>query len=395
MASDEVALGPLLLQGDHSAVAYRNIRITSYNKLRPELVGLKYTLYKGKYDNEPNYGKLPPETAGTSGILSSNISSLENEFLIRYTGILQVHEPGEYKFNINVPGGSGAIKLNNKVAVPMSAKSGSGTISLQSGNNHFELIYSKHDAEGKPGLSLTVAGPGIREHTISDANVTSHQVIDPILIHAPGNTTLRSFMDFSESTRVTHAVNVGSPQQIHYTYDMDHGMIVHVWRGGFLDATPMWHSRGDGSSRPAGALQRFDKIVPAIKMLNNLDIAWSTDTAGSGFMPKGYTMDEAKRPIFKYLVYNTTVNDAIRVRDDGHGLSREILVEGPSDNLFFLLAEAKDIEELSEGLYLLNDKSYYIRIDNAGGEKSLIRSSASGKELLIPIKNKIAYSILF
>jgi hypothetical protein len=395
MASDEVALGPLLLQGDHGAVAYRNIRITSYNKPRPDLVGLKYTVYKGNYRTEPNYGKLPSEAAGTSDILSSNISSLENEFSIRYTGILQVHEPGEYKFNINVPGGSGAIKLNNKVAVPMSAKSGSGTIRLQTGNNHFELIYSKHDAEGQPGLSLTVAGPGMREYTISDANVTSHQAPDPILIHAPVNTTLRCFMDFSESTRITHAVNVGSPQQVHYTYDMDNGMIVQVWRGGFLDATPMWHSRGDGSSRPAGSLQRFDRIVPAIRRLNNPNIAWSADTVGSSFKQKGYTMDEAKRPIFKYSVYNTLLTDASRVIDDGHGLSREISVEGPSDDLFFLLAEAKDIEELSEGLYLLNDKSYYIRIDNAGGEKSLIRSSATGKELLIPIKNKIAYSILF
>jgi hypothetical protein len=270
---------------------------------------------------------------------------LENEFSIRYTGILQVHEPGEYKFNINVPGGSGAIKLNNKVAVPMSAKSGSGTIRLQTGNNHFELIYSKHDAEGQPGLSLTVAGPGMREYTISDANVTSHQALDPILIHAPVNTTLRSFMDFSESTRITHAVNVGSPQQVHYTYDMDNGMIVQVWRGGFLDATPMWHSRGDGSSRPAGSLQRFDKIVPAIKKVKQSRHCLERRYCGLSFKPKGYTMDEAKRPYSNIRFTTHWLTDASRVIDDGHGLSREISVEGPSDNLFFLLAEAKDIEE--------------------------------------------------
>jgi hypothetical protein len=328
-------------------------------------------------------------------MLSSNISSLENDFLIRYTGILRVKEPGEYQFNLSVPGGSGAIKLNNKVAIPITAKSGTGTVSLQPGDTSFELIYSKHDAERKPGLSLTVSGPGMREYIMSDVNVTSHQAVDPILIHAPVNTTLRSFMDFSEGTRITHAANVGSPQQVHYTYDMNNGMIIQVWRGSFLDATPMWHSRGDGSSRPAGALQRFEKIVPAIKKLNSPDLVWSADTLGSGFKPKGYAMDAAKRPVFRYSVYNTLVSDASRVMDNGNGLYREISVEGPTDKLFFHLAAAKNIEVISDGLYLLDDKSYFIRIDNAGGEKPVIRSSASGKELLIPIKNKIAYSILF
>jgi hypothetical protein len=395
MAADEVASGPLLLQGDHGAVAYRNIRITYYNKSQPELVGLKYTVYKGKYENEPDYGKIPPEATGSSGLLSSNISSLENEFLIRYIGILRVKEPGEFRFNMNVPGGSGAIKLNNKVVVPISAKSGTGTVSLESGDTPFELIYSKYESQAKPALSLTLTGPGLREYTISDENVTSSQAFDPIFVHAPVNTTLRSFMDFSADYRITHAVNVGSPQQVHYTYDMDNGMIVQVWRGDFLDATPMWHSRGDGSSKPAGTLQRFEKIVPAIKKLNSPDLTWSADTAGSSFKPKGYAMDAAKRPVFRYSIYNTLITDATRVMGNGTGIYREIVIEKPGDKLYFHLAEAKNIEMISEGLYLLNDKSYYLRVDNAGGEKPLIRNSATGKELLLPIKNKITYSILF
>ena len=42
-------------------------------------------------------------------------------------------------------------------------------------------------------------------------------------------------------------MNVGSNKGLHYTYDMDHGNMVQLWRGEFLDATPMWHDRGDGS----------------------------------------------------------------------------------------------------------------------------------------------------
>jgi hypothetical protein len=394
MASDEVALGPLLLQGDHGAVAFRNIRITNFNKPRPELKGLKYTVYKGKYLSEPDYAKLPPEAAGSSGILSSNISSLDNEFLIRYTGNLNVKEPGEYKFDLSASGGSSSLKLNNKVAVH-TEKIGSGTVNLTTGDTPFELVYSKHNAYNKTGLGLTVSGPGMREFILSDANVASPQAVDPILIHAPVNTTLRSFVDFAPGVRITHAVNVGSPQQVHYTYDMDNGTIVQFWRGGFLDATPMWHSRGDGSSRPAGALQRLEKIVPAINNLNSPDLAWPTDTSGTGFKLKGYALDAAKCPTFRYSVFNTMVSDASRVMDGGQGLSREISIVGGAEKLYHKLADAKNIEIISDNLYLLNDKSYFIRIDNADGEKPIIRNSTIGKELLLPIKSKIAYSILF
>jgi hypothetical protein len=99
---------------------------------------------------------------------------------------------------------------------------------------------------------------------LSDANVSNNDPVDPILINATSNTILRSFSDLPGGIRVTHGVNVGSPEQVHYTYDLDKGMIVQIWRGGFLDATPMWHDRGDGSSRPAGSVQYLGKPVPGI-----------------------------------------------------------------------------------------------------------------------------------
>lgn len=395
MENNEVTTGPLRIQGDHGAAAFRNIRLTNYDKPRPELLNLKYTLYKGKYEDEPDYKKLPPEAEGTSVILSSNISNVANEFLIRYTGTLRVKEPGEYRFNLSVPGGRGAMRLNNKAVVPVGARRGTGTITLPAGDIPFELLYSKFVDFAKPALGLAVAGPGVREYVISDENVSSNDPVDPILIHAPLNTILRSFMDLSDSIRVTHAVNVGSSQQVHYTYDMDNGAIVQVWRGDFLDATPMWHSRGDGSSRPVGMVQRFGKPVPAIKMLSTPDAAWSADTTGSNYRPKGYILDEAKRPVFRYLLQNTMVTDATRVLDNGGGLHREITLQNGIPNLFFRLAQAATIEAPSDGLYLLNDKSYYIRIEDAGGAKPVIRDAAGGKELLIPIQSKLVYSILF
>ena len=392
----EVPQGPLRLQGDHGPVAFRNIKITAYDKPRPELLNLKYTVYKGKYDADQDYKNVPPEAQGNTAILSSNVSSIPNEFLIRYTGTIRVKEAGDYTFNLNTAGGNGAMKISDQVVaqVGQGRGRGRGKVTLPAGDHPFELLYSKFLDYAKPGLGLAVVGPGIREYIVSDANIVSNDPVDPILINAPVNTILRSFADI-DTVRVTHAVNVGSAQQVHYTYDMDKGMIVQLWRGGFLDATPMWHSRGDGSSRPTGMVQRFGLPLPAIESLASPDAAWSADTTGSGFRPKGYIMDKNDQPTFRYQIYNTTVNDQTRVLPNAQGIHREISIQNPTANLFVRLAEANSIETVSEGLYLLNDKSYYLRIDDAGNAKPVIRNANGRKELIIPIQNKITYSILF
>lgn len=395
IGTGEVPLGPLRFQGDHGPVAFRNIKITTYDKPRPELINLKYSIYKGKYESEPDYKKLPPEAEGTSVILSSNVNTIPNEFLIRYTGTLSVKEPGEYNFNLSTAGGRGVMKIKDQAVITVGGQGkGTGKVTLPAGEHPFELLYSKFVDFAKPALGLAIAGPGIREYVLSDANVVTGEVVDPILINAPVNTILRSFVDI-DTIRVTHAVNVGSPQQVHYTYDLDKGMIVQVWRGNFLDATPMWHSRGDGSSRAVGMVQKFGKPMFTVERLSSPDAAWSSDTAGTGYRAKGYKLDDSDRPAFRYQIYNAMVNDVTRVLPDNHGIRREISIQNPTAGLYVRLAAANDIETVSDRLYLLNDKSYYLRIDDAGNAKPVIRNAGGHKELIVPIQNKVTYSILF
>jgi hypothetical protein len=394
LGNNEVPLGPLRLQGDHGPVAFRNIKITAYDKPRPELLDLKYAVYKGKYEKAPDYNKLPPDAEGTSVILSSNVSNVDNEFFIRYTGTLRVREAGEYNFNLNLQGGTGSMTINNNQVVTAGPRRGAAKITLPAGDLPIELVYSKIFDFAKPALGLAIAGPGFREYVISDQNVASGDPVNPILISAPVNTILRSFMDV-DTLRVTHAVNVGSPQQLHYTYDLDNGMIVQVWRGGFLDATPMWHSRGDGSSRPIGSTLKFGKPALPIQPLNAAGALWSTDTVGSGFRPKGYVLDGSDRPTFRYQIKDAMVTDVIRVLENNQGFSRTITTENAAPGLQMRLAQADKIETVSEGLYLVNDKSYYLRVDNAGTVKPMIRDANGQKELIIPVQNKTSYSILF
>lgn len=390
----EAAIGPLRLQGDHGPVAFRNIRITSFDKPHPALSNLKYGVYKDGVIEGDSYKKLKSESEGTSPVLSSNQGKLTNNFLIRYTGSIQIKEAGEYVFKLNVPGGKGKLRIDGVDAVMLIENRGEGKAQLQPGDHPFELLYSKTVEWARPALGLTVSGPGIREYLLSDANVSNNDPVDPILINATSNTVLRSFSDLPGGIRVTHGVNVGSPELLHYTYDLDKGMIVEIWRGGFLDATPMWHDRGDGSSRPAGSVQYLGKPVPAIEKLSDANAAWALDTAGTGYRPKGYVLNADDVPAFKYNIYGTSVNDASSVMDKGQGIHREITLANAVDGLFYHLASG-NIETLGNGLYVIDDKSYYIRIDDAGGAKPVVRDAGGEQELIIPIQKKLTYSIIF
>jgi hypothetical protein len=390
----EAATGPLRLQGDHGPVAFRNIRITNFDKPHPTLSNLKYWVYKGGNTTGDEYKKLKPDAEGISPVLSSNQGKLTNDFLIRYTGNIQIKEAGEYIFKLSVPGGKGTLKINGTDAVALTENRGEGKIQLQPGDQPFELFYSKNVDWAKPALGLTVAGPGVREYLLSDANVSNNDPVDPILINATSNTILRSFSDLPGGIRVTHGVNVGSPELLHYTYDLDKGMIVEVWRGGFLDATPMWHDRGDGSSRPAGSVQFLGKPVPAIEKLSDANAAWALDTAGTGYKPKGYVLNADDVPAFKYIVYSSPVNDASSVMEKGQGIHREVTLANAVDGLYYHLASG-NIETLGNGLYAIDDKSYYIRIDDAAGAKPVVRDAGGKQELIIPIQKKLTYSIIF
>jgi len=389
----ESAKGPLRLQGDHGTVAFRNIQITSYDKERPQLQNLKYTVYKGPVNKEPDYTKTTALLKGTSTVLTTNINNLPDTFIMRYTGMLRVTEPGEYNLNLFTTAGTGYLTINNR-KLKMTGRRGTNSLSLPTGDMPFELVYYKTMDWGKPAFGLFVSGPGIREFAISDADNLSIEQTDPILVDAPVNTLLRSFMDIP-GMRVVHAVSVGSPEGLHYTYDMDHSTLVQIWRGGFLDATPMWHERGDGSSRPTGSRQLFGKPVLNVERLSSAGSPWKADTAGTSFRPKGYELDEKDRPVFHYFIYGFSVRDATQVLENGQGIIREIAVLNPSGDLFVRLGESRVIEDMGNGLFLFDDKSYYLRLDETDGEKAFIRDVDDKKELLIPIKSKIKYTILY
>lgn len=216
----------------------------------------------------------------------------------------------------------------------------------------------------------------------------------PILVDASEIPVFRSFMDLPGGKRVVHAISVGSDAKVHYTYDTDTGMLLQVWRGGFLDATPMWFSRGDGSSRPIGAVQHFGEPALVIAKLASKQSPWKTDTLGTGFRPVGYRLDPDDNPVFLYRINDCEVSDAIQALDNGEGIRRNVKITGALNGAYFRLAEGSEIKQLQGGLYTVDANAYYLRVDEAAA-KPFIRSVNGKEELLIPAMAELKYTILF
>ena len=194
----------------------------------------------------------------------------------------------------------------------------------------------------------------------------------------------RSFVDIP-GKRVTHAASVGLLSNISFGFDLEQATIYQVWRGGFLDASPMWLSRGDGNARATGSVINLDD-KPSLAFIHQDNQAWP-DTLEKGiYRQKGYELDEAGIPTFKYIFDGISISDKT-ISDDGKMLTRKISVDGhdaPRD-LFARVAEGSDIADLGNGLYAVNDYSFYVQLNKS--LKPVIRTSAKGKEMLLPIKN--------
>jgi hypothetical protein len=391
---DEAAVGPLRIQGDHGAVAFRNLRITNFDKPRPVLSPLHYTVFKGRLTKEEQLEQLTAVTEGTIDLLAADMHNVENEFAILYEGSIKIEVPGEYHFNLSAPGGIGHMKVGDKIAIPTHEWGGEGTVLLSAGEVRFSIFYSKYYDWAQPVINLKISGPGVREYSANERAASFARAVDPIFVTTPSNTLLRSFMDLPDHGRIVHAVSVGSPSKIHYTYDMDNGTLVQVWRGEFLDATPMWHERGDGSSRPRGSVLRFGKPAPTVAKLSTSTTPWLPDTVGTRYRTKGYRLAANDDPTFLYQISGATIQDAITLLNGSQGFLRTLTIENANGNFYVRLAAADKIERLAEGLYEVGDKSYYLKFDDKA-LKPVIRASGDHQEMIVPLQNKLSYAIIF
>jgi len=403
MNGDEKAMGPLFIQGDHGAVAFRRIRYKNYTSASVTLAGLKYGYYPGKFDKAPNLKSLKAEQEGSLPDLTWNVvPNPEDRFIVRLTGTVKIVDAGPYLFTAQSGGPVNLTVAGKPVIEQYGRQGGNGVVELAAGDQPFELVYYKPEPWVSPALGLYVEGNTLRRHPLHImSSVPSRSPVDPILAHVEGTPRiLRSFVDFRKepggpTRRVTHAASVGTTDQVSYTFDLSTGALVYVWKGAFLDATPMWNSRGDGSARPMGSVLALG-TSPVLAVLGDRNAAWpDTVSATANFRSRGYDLDDNGNPVFRYTINGLEVEDQFRSEENGKYLTREMRLNGTTPgNLYGRIAEGRDIAEVGKGLYAVDGKAYYVRV--AGDAKATVRKTNDRSELLLPVQgNALRYSILW
>jgi Domain of Unknown Function (DUF1080) len=401
IAEDEAAKGPFMIQGDHGPVAFRNFKITDLNNKKPELSPINFKVYYGSFKEIADFSTKTPDSTGIIEKLTWEVSKQDNDFALVFNTTLKIAQAGRYTFILQ-GAGKNSMKVGGKDIMPDAVKHTSlkrtVPVSLEAGEVPVEIIVYKTDASWQPNVGLVVTGPGFRPlecHSFTSLLAGAGTPSDPIMLDAKENMVFRSFMDIPQegkNKRIVHNVNVGSPDKLHYSYDMDNGAIVQVWKGEFLNTSPMWDNRGDGSSRPRGAVLILGNAPTVVNDASKV-ILKDSFPANANFRTLGYELDNDNLPTFTYQIYGSDIVDIVKNTEGGKFLTRSISCTHPSPNLSVRLAIGKSIEVISPDTYIVDGKAYYIKLLN--GTKATIEKVGEKSILLSPLKDLVQYAIMW
>lgn len=204
---------------------------------------------------------------------------------------------------------------------------------------------------------------------------------------------IKTFLNHGNK-KLTHVLSVGHPNQVNYSYDLKTGALFQVWRGDYLDVTKSWEDRGgEQLATPLGSVVSLSD-APVIGVLANESTPWTDSVSFEAVDNKGYVLNKQRTPVFEYIIKGIQVKDSIVVPFNGEGIVRTIKVQNPVSGLYCLVTKGSNIQMVSPGLYVVDDKSYYIKISNK--YKPIIRQSGNGKELIVKYDAEpVTYSLIW
>lgn len=404
--NNEKAMGSLMIQGDHGPVALRNIKYKLMKEVTFSLSDIKYNTWYGDFKSFSDFTSLKPAATGSISELTCEVLENEDAYGVQYKGNITVPEDGNYQFALAFTGG-GRLMINNEQVTNFPRGDGweqnRGWITLKKGTYPFEILNFKHASWMPPRLGLYVSSETTYQQSLHAFNSfpPDDNPASPIFVEVGGEPRLlRSFLDFKgdRSKRLTHTISVGDPTGVNYIYDNKNGNLVCAWHGPFIDASRMWNDRGDGSSVPLGAVQYFFINQPLAYLPEVSDpfpvITNDMLTDAANHVGKGYAIGADGRPVFKYTYQGLEVEDKIYPDGEGKALTHEVIIRnrGSKAGLYYKLGEGHEITLIKDGLYAIDDKQYFIRIDSAA---PVIREVNGRKELIVPVASQLKYDLLW
>ncbi|GAB3641175.1 3-keto-disaccharide hydrolase [Spirosoma arcticum] len=418
--ADEKPTGPLMVPGDDGAVAIRNIRYKAYSPEPVTLTNMQLSAYEGRFKSVADFDALKPTRQMDLDVLAHLAPGNRDRFGGKITGTLRIPRAGQYLLNLNLrwipaetdpnrPNGAGELTIAGKPVLSISGKQGgtaSAMVSLDAGDLPVVLAYYKNNGlwyARSNDILLSIEGPGVQQTTLNQVIRAEDPVGEISLLANREPVMQRGFVNH-RGLKHTHTISVGEPGQANYTVDLSKGEFLQIWRGDFLETTPMWYGRGETQlSVPLGSVIELSG-KPSLTYLADQNAAWPDSNAT--YTNLGYDIDPTGRPVFKYTLGATAVRESFTAEDGGRKLMHSFAVtpatsesSQSSGNLWCRVAEGSDITALPNGLYAVNDKQYLIELP--GNQKPIIRSTARNtKEMLLPLKatnnaGTLTYSIVW
>ncbi len=401
ISNEEVAKGPIMIQGDHGAVAFKNIKYRLMEAKPIPVTNVQYKYWKGTYAHEDDFKNLMPTKSGKSADgITWEMSEVKDYFAIHLTGDIEVPFTDQYSFDYKSNGNLAFLIDGQSVLKNIKAwdwdNLKSNPLNLSAGKHKFDVYYSRTDAWIDPNLGIFVQSDKLARtplHNFSSYKV--RQALAPIVVKVKEQPKiLRAFLDYNNdrNLRRTHTIGVGDLTGINYVFDNDLGAISCIWKGEFVDATPMWNDRGDGSFKPIGDVIFLDN-TPQLDVLQNDNTAFSLEYKEEEFKPRGYKINEdSGTPIYTYKVKEMEVSDECTTNAVSQSFNRSITIKNKSANAKFRIAKGANIKKLDDGSYVVDGK-YYITTDDS---TAYIRSSNGHQELVSNIPNdKVSYSLIW
>ncbi|MEX0275402.1 MAG: family 16 glycoside hydrolase [Flavobacteriaceae bacterium] len=401
ISKDEVAKGPLMIQGDHGPVAFRNISYQLLEDATIDLSSLTYEAYKGDFKGLEDMDGQPVLSKGTSEKIDVHVTGEEDAYGIVYSGTLNCDENDTYTFSVGYTGGV-ELLVDGKSIIKKNASDARGflteTVTLSPGAHSLTLKNIKTAGWWPPRLGLYVHSATTNPklfHTYESFPPSTNSV-SPIFVDADAEPRmLRGFVSFEgDGERLPHTIGVGTPTNLNYIYDLDAGNLIGMWRGNFADATPMWHNRGDGSFRPRGAVQ-WTFLNQSIAELPKVDAPFPKTGTPPDFIPQGYSIDPNTRlPIFKHGYKGVVIEDKIIPDGNERHLLRELRFSKQGlINWYFKIASGKT-QRLADGSYAIDGPQYYIKMRS--NQIPTVRTVNGEAELVVPVDGStIVYEIIW
>ena len=149
-----------------SAIAHKNGYLASYVKTEnflyvdPKINGLRYAVYEGEWEDQPEIGKLKAVSTGKQFDFNvGRITKRDDYIAIVFEGLIQIQKPGIYRFYSSANDGSW-LYVNDKLVVDNSSIGNKqfGEIRLNKGKIPLKVIY--YENSGTESLSVEIKMPG-------------------------------------------------------------------------------------------------------------------------------------------------------------------------------------------------------------------------------------------